>query len=68
MRERGKERERRREREGQEGGREETVGERGYIRREVDMNLFYFRAMEFIQVFLMEVANGEERLDIAAGQ
>ncbi len=32
------------------------------------MNLFYFRAMEFIQVFLMEVANGEERLDIAAGQ
>lgn len=26
-----------------------------------------FRAMEFIQVFLLEVANGEKRLDIAAG-
>ena len=28
---------------------------------------FSLRAMEFVQVFLMEVADGEKSLDIAAG-
>ena len=34
----------------------------------IDVILPYYRGMEFIQIFIKEVAEGEQSLDVAAGK